>query len=172
MKPSQQTAILATAAALIVTVVVALLLVPRTIPAPEPVPEPPTPPIVLPPEDNMIRLTEPVEGAKVTSPLTVRGMARGTWFFEASFPLVLTDWDGKIIAQSYAQFTPDTNNPESTWMTEEFIPFEGTITFENPSFPNTDASHFSHRGTLILQKDNPSGLPELDDAREITVIFE
>ena len=109
----------------------------------------------------LIQLTEPVPNGVVTSPLTVKGMARGYWFFEASFPLVLVNWDGLIIAQHYATAQDD-------WMTEELIPFEGTIEFEKPDV----FADFAKRGALILQKDNPSGLPENDNALEITVFFE
>ncbi len=84
------------------------------------------------------------------------GQARGTWFFEASFPVVLVDWDGKIIAQTIA-------TAKSDWMTEEFVPFEATLTF------TADEETYSNKGSLILQKDNPSGLPEHDDALEIPV---
>lgn len=123
-------------------------------------------------KSDLIRVESPATMSTITSPLTVRGMARGNWFFEASFPVTLVNWDGLIIAEGYATFTPDPNDPESTWMTTEFIPFEGTLTFENPSFPNTEAKHFSKRGAIIFQKDNPSGLPEHDDALEIPVWFE
>lgn len=104
----------------------------------------------------------------INSPLKVEGIARGYWFFEASFPVVLVDWDGKIISEGLATAVLDQNNPESTWMTEDFVPFETTLNFSNPSF-NDD---FSRRGTLIFQKDNPSGLPENDNALEIPVLFE
>jgi spore germination protein GerM len=48
------------------------------------------------------------------------------------------------------------------WMTEEYVPFEATLSF-NP--PQTET------GTLILSKDNPSGLPEHDDELRIPVRF-
>src|SRR3989344_406857 len=99
-------------------------------------------------------------GDAVTSPLGITGEARGTWFFEASFPVTLTDWDGKIIAQLPAQAIGD-------WMTEEYVPFGVTLTFDTP----TPGDPTVNRGFLILQKDNPSGLPEHDDALEIPVIF-
>jgi hypothetical protein len=97
----------------------------------------------------------------VSSPFTLRGEARGNWFFEGSFPLVLTDWDGRIIAEHYATAT-------SEWMTTDFVPFESELEFAAPQ----DIGDFSRRGSLILQKNNASGLPELDDALEITVFFE
>ena len=71
---------------------------------------------------DLIRLDSPLPNEIIMSPLVVRGEARGNWFFEASFPLILTDWDGKIIAESFAQ-------AKSDWMTADFVPFEGTLTF-------------------------------------------
>ncbi len=112
-------------------------------------------------KNDLITVQNPQPNQVIASPLEIRGEARGTWFFEASFPIVLTDWDGKIIAEGIAQ-------AQDEWMTEEFVAFRATLTFENPSW---DAD-FSKRGALILQKDNPSGLPENDDALEIPVRFE
>lgn len=109
---------------------------------------------------GLIRVTTPHPGKAITSPLVVEGEARGFWFFEASFPLVLTDWDGKIIAQGYATALDE-------WMTEEYVPFRGVLEFEEPK----SIGDFSNRGTLILKKDNPSGLPEHDDALEMTIYF-
>ncbi len=107
---------------------------------------------------DMIRVDYPRPNQVIQSPLIIRGEARGTWFFEASFPVVLTDWDGLIIAQGIA-------TAKSDWMTTEFVPFEATLAFEI----NKDV--YSNRGALILRKDNPSGLPEHDDALEIPIIF-
>jgi hypothetical protein len=47
------------------------------------------------------------------------------------------------------------------------VPFEGTITFSDPSWDED----FSKSGTLIFMKDNPSGLPEYDDTLEIPILF-
>ena len=107
---------------------------------------------------DLIRLDSPRPGAEIKSPLTVTGQARGTWYFEASFPVVLVDWDGRIIAQGIAQ-------AKDNWMTTEFVPFEAILTFA------ADPNAYSNRGALILQKDNPSGLPEYDDALEIPVLI-
>ncbi|KKR14678.1 MAG: hypothetical protein UT42_C0021G0002 [Candidatus Falkowbacteria bacterium GW2011_GWA2_39_24] len=105
---------------------------------------------------DLVRLETPQPETIITSPLVIKGEARGTWFFEASFPVVLTDWDGLIIAQGIA-------TAQSNWMTEDYVPFTAELTFDRPSYGD--------RGALILQKDNPSGLPEHDDALEITVYF-
>ncbi len=108
---------------------------------------------------DIIRVDYPRPNQIVTSPLTVTGEARGTWFFEASFPVVLTNWDGLIIANGIAQAKGD-------WMTEEFVPFEAKLTF------TLDEDIYSNKGTLILHKDNPSGMPQNDDALEIPVILD
>ena len=109
---------------------------------------------------DLVILESPLPEEVITNPLVIKGQARGTWFFEASFPVILADWDGRIIAQGIATATDD-------WMTEEFVPFTASLEFENPE----NIGDFSRRGALILKKDNPSGLPEHDDALEITVYF-
>lgn len=108
--------------------------------------------------DDMVVIDQPLIDETIRSPLKVTGKARGTWFFEASFPVILTDWDGRIIAQAPAAAVGD-------WMTTDWVPFEAALIFENP------AAVTSPRGALILRKDNPSGLPQYDDAREIQVFF-
>ncbi len=111
---------------------------------------------------EIIRIENPGPEQEVSSPLVIKGEARGNWFFEASFPITLTDWDGRIIAEHYAEARED-------WMTENFVPFEASLEFESP-YKQGDQD-FVSRGFLILRKDNPSGLPEHDDALEIPVRF-
>lgn len=109
---------------------------------------------------DLVKLETPLPEETVASPLTIRGEARGSWFFEATFPVVLTDWDGVIIAEGYASV-----DEGHEWMTEAYVPFTATLTFSAP----TDVSA---RGSLILKKANASGLPEHDDALEVSVRFE
>lgn len=97
------------------------------------------------------------KGTIVSSPLVVTGAAKGPWFFEASFPLKLEDETGQMIAQSHATALGE-------WMTTDYVGFSGTITFTKPSGVK--------RGYLVVEKDNPSGLPEHDDARRIPIVFE
>ncbi|HXV26782.1 MAG TPA: Gmad2 immunoglobulin-like domain-containing protein [Candidatus Paceibacterota bacterium] len=118
-------------------------------------------PSATPLADDVFILDEPLPGAVVSSPLTIRGKARGTWFFEASFPVTLTNWDGLIIAQHYCMTAGE-------WMTTEFVGFECELEFTRPDGPGDG----TNRGFLILHKDNPSGLPEHDDSREIMIHFE
>lgn len=96
----------------------------------------------------------------ISSPLELNGEVRGSWLFEASAPVVLTDWDGLIIAEGHI-------STKENWMTTDFVPFEGILEFEAP----VDIGDFSDRGYLIFQKDNPSDLRELDEALEIEIRF-
>jgi len=108
------------------------------------------------PLSEWIYLESPLPGAIVDSPLTIQGHARGNWFFEGDFPVVLKDSQGVVIAERFATAKGD-------WMTEKFVRFEGTIEFNKP--------RTGDNGTLILKKDNPTGLPKHDNALEIPVFF-
>lgn len=85
---------------------------------------------------------------------TVKGQARGNWYFEASFPAKLTDANGKILSNFPIQATGE-------WMTKEFVLFNKEFYF--------DETPATKHGVLILEKDNPSGLPEHDNKIEIPV---
>ncbi|MEX2029246.1 MAG: Gmad2 immunoglobulin-like domain-containing protein [Candidatus Paceibacterota bacterium] len=116
---------------------------------------------------DIIRVTTPSPGEVIRSPLTIKGEARGGWFFEANFPITLVDSAGIVIAQHYGTAQGDPANPDGVnWMTEEFVPFEAILTFENP-ISTTDK-----KGTLILHKNNASGLPENDENLVVPIFFE
>jgi hypothetical protein len=106
--------------------------------------------------DEFIVVASPKPGDLIRSPLKISGQARGTWFFEGDFPLFLKDPKGRIIARGYV-------TARGQWMTKEFVPFEGTLTFKEPAARG--------RGTLVFKKDNPTDRPELDDAMELPVRF-
>ncbi len=111
---------------------------------------------------DLIKLRAPIPNEVIISPLHIAGSARGNWFFEGSFPVSLVNWDGLIIAEGIA-------TAEGEWMTNEFVPFSATLEYTSP-YKEGDQD-FMKRGALILQKDNPSGLPEHDNALEIPVRF-
>lgn len=104
---------------------------------------------------DLIAIENPRPNQEISSPLLISGRARGYWYFEASFPVKLIDANGKQIAIIPAQ-------AQGEWMTTEFVPFKANLIFPVPS---------TKTGTLILQKDNPSGLQEHDDALIVPVIF-
>ncbi len=108
-------------------------------------------------KDNLIVLNYPQPEDLVSSPLKISGKARGSWFFEGDFSVVLTNWDGLMIAEGVAQ-------AKGGWMTEDFVDFEAELVFEFDTTVN-------NRGSLILIKDNPSDLSENDDALEIGIYF-
>ncbi|MCR4306558.1 MAG: Gmad2 immunoglobulin-like domain-containing protein [Candidatus Yonathbacteria bacterium] len=111
--------------------------------------------VINPVENDKIRITLPLPNTLVESPLLVQGEARGNWYFEASFPVRLLDANGRELAVIPAQ-------AQSDWMTTEFVPFEAVLTFDTPT---------TQTGTLVLEKDNPSGLPEHADSVSIPLRF-
>lgn len=98
----------------------------------------------------------PEENQEVTSPIHIAGKAKGNWFFEASFPIRLTDTKGDIIASGHAQAL-------GNWMTSEYVDFTADIVYPKAT---TTA-----RGLLEFSKDNPSGNPEFDQSIFIPVIL-
>lgn len=108
-----------------------------------------------PSKQDLIRLDNPSPGTKAESPLLISGQARGYWYFEASFPIKLIDAKGKELGSGIAQAQGD-------WMTEDFVPFKATVKFTKPT---------TNYGTLVLKKDNPSGLPQNDDELRVPVTF-
>jgi len=102
-----------------------------------------------------IAVDTPLINALVTSPLEIKGKARGSWFFEASFPVSIVDANNNILGQWHAEALED-------WMTTEFVPFKAELSF---------SASETKMGFLILSKDNPSGLPENDAEIRIPVLF-
>lgn len=106
-------------------------------------------------KEDLIRLSYPVPNQIITSPLEIDGTARGTWFFEADFPVKLYDEQANVIGTAVAQ-------AQGEWMTEEFVAFNALLTFTQPS---------SQKGYLVLEKSNPSGLEENSDELRIPIQF-
>ena len=104
---------------------------------------------------DVIQVSSPRPNAIVTSPLTITGQARGTWYFEANFPIELQDANGVVLGTSFGTATGE-------WMTEDFVPFTADLMFTAPSTPT---------GNLIIKNANPSGLPENEKILTIPVVF-
>ncbi len=100
---------------------------------------------------DLIVVDLPYPDAVTGKEFAVVGKARGTWYFEASFPVKVLDRDGKQLWMGPAQ-------AQSEWMTEEFVPFRVDI-----KVPES----YIGPATLVLEKDNPSGEP----ARDASVSF-
>lgn len=88
--------------------------------------------------------------------MRVTGEARGFWYFEASFPLkIINQSNGQVITSTFAQ-------AKGEWMTTNFVPFDVTLRFNVPT---------TTLATLILEADNPSGLPENHKEIRIPVVL-
>jgi hypothetical protein len=107
-------------------------------------------------EKDPIVVDTPRPGTRIYSPLRVTGRARGTWFFEGDFPIVLLDSNHTVISQGYC-------TAKGNWMTEQFVQYEGILYF--------DPQNKNERGILELKKDNPTGNAVLDDDLKIPIIF-
>lgn len=106
-------------------------------------------------DDNIV-VELPFPGAVTGKDFSVIGKARGTWFFEASFPIEVLDKDGKFLAVGIAQ-------AQGEWMTRDFVPFKADI-----KVPQS----YIGKATLVLKKDNPSGLPEHDASVSFPITIE
>ncbi len=109
-------------------------------------------------ETDEVTIESPRPNEVVSSPLQVRGKARGNWFFEANLPVRIEDANAKVLGQVGAQAKGDLPAEQAGWMTTKLVPFEATLEFKTPE---TDT------GTLVMLKDNPSGLPQ--HAREVRI---
>lgn len=103
-----------------------------------------------------ITVTRPLAEDTVSSPLVVSGTVPGSWSFEASFPVRLLDADRKELATAPATLNGD-------WMTDSQVPFSVELEFEAPT---------TGSGILVLERANPSDMPENADKLEIPVRFE
>jgi hypothetical protein len=104
---------------------------------------------------NDITVYAPQPRAELTRSFTITGNARGPWYFEASFPVSILGADGSPILQTHA-------TAQSEWMTTEFVPFSVDITVP---------TSYTGPATIVLSKDNPSGLPEHDASVSFSVVI-
>lgn len=94
----------------------------------------------------------PTPGATVTKTFSVQGQAPGNWFFEAVFPVQVQDGNGNVVATAQAHAQGD-------WMTSGMVPFTATVS----------VAQYSGPATLVLKKDNPSGLPQNDGSFSVPI---
>ncbi len=121
----------------------------------EPVPSNPTPTAPQ-PLSARVKLTSPQKNTSVGATFLAKGEAPGNWFFEATFPVQVRDKDGNVIGRTHA-------NAQGDWMTTEQVAFTATVNIEGG---------YTGPATLVLMRDNPSGLPENDDAVEIPITIQ
>ena len=104
--------------------------------------------------DGTLSVSAPAINAVIASPVAVAGSAKG-WYFEALFPVKILDGDGTVLGNSQAQ-------AQSDWMTTSSVPFSVSIPFTAPNYAT---------GTIVFQKDNPSGLPKYAEEFTLPVRF-
>jgi hypothetical protein len=105
---------------------------------------------------SAIRVVTPVPNTGISSPVTIAGEARGNWFFEATFPIVIEDANGLAIGQGFAEAQGD-------WMTNLMVPFAATVFFTLPLGVE--------QGNIVFKRDNPSGLPANEESVKIPIRF-
>lgn len=107
------------------------------------------------PKEDLIIIESPRPHEEVSSPVVVEGRARGTWFFEASFPVKVVDRNGNVLGVMPVMTTEE-------WMTTDFVTFRAEVPFSVAGIKE---------GFVIFEKDNPSGLPEYADELRVPVVF-
>lgn len=105
-----------------------------------------------------VRVYSPVPGdvLRAGDAVTVRGRARGSWFFEANIALFILDESGSILDRGFAMTSDE-------WMTTDFVSFEGTLTV-------THVPPSGH-GFVRIANDNPSDRRDLDTYFDVPVRF-
>ncbi len=108
------------------------------------------------PDTIVVASPKPGESVAGAQSIAVTGQARGPWYFEASFPVVIEDLAGNVLGQTPATATSD-------WMTENFVPFTANISLSS-----------SYRGpaTIILKNDNPSGDPSRAASVSVPIVIQ
>jgi hypothetical protein len=95
-------------------------------------------------------------GMVLTSPAVVTGVAPGTWYFEGRFTARLLNNRGETLDRSPAK-------AEGDWMREGPVPFEVRFEFDEPE---------AEKGWLVLEKANPSAIPEKNDEIRLEIAYE
>ncbi len=105
---------------------------------------------------DLIQVGLPYPGAVTGKEFKIIGKARGSWYFEASFPAEVLDKNNNSLFKGPAQ-------AEGNWMTANFVPFSIDV--------KVPASYIGP-AKIILKKDNPSGLPQNESSISFPITIE
>ena len=105
------------------------------------------------PLDTKVIVSTPKSGAVVSRTFSIAGTAPSGWFFEAVFPIMVRDDNDNAIGRTQGR-------AQSDWTAPGPIRFTAQVTLETA---------YKGPATLVLMRDNPSGLPENDDSVEIPI---
>lgn len=103
-----------------------------------------------------IEINTPTPNSAVKSPLTVSGKIDSSWMFEGVFPIKILDSQKNVLVQNQGHEVEP-----GSWTNPGKIPFTATLNFK----PTTTT------GFLVIENDNPSGLPENQKTYEIPIKF-
>lgn len=120
----------------------------------------PTPKVVNSPTPNDVptpEISTPERNASVASPVTVKGTVPPGWMFEGGFPIFIKDFEGNVLAQGRA-----TETTPGSWQSGNPVEFEASVNFPDRASGN---------GTIVLENDNPSGLPQNSKSYLIPITF-
>lgn len=104
---------------------------------------------------DLIRVTHPAENEKITSPVKIKGEARGYWFFEGDAPMEIMNNSNMVLGRGAI-------TAEGDWMTEEFVPFTATVDYDATG---------AEEGYIVFRRSNASGKPEHDRSYRLKVRF-
>jgi hypothetical protein len=105
---------------------------------------------------DIIIIDSPKPYQKVQVTIIIKGKAKGSFFFEGTFPIRIEDENGNLIVSDYIM-------TKENWMTENFVSFETHFYFEKGNL---------RKGFIIFEKANPSGLLENKFEIRIPLYFE
>jgi hypothetical protein len=108
------------------------------------------------PDPDLPVVSSPSANMTVVSPLKITGTVPAGWMFEGVFPIKLVDSNRKLIVQGQGK-----EKLTGSWQGGLPINFTATLSFKTTSVS----------GFLILQNDNPSGIPANSKTFEIPVKF-
>lgn len=106
---------------------------------------------------DMFKTVSIVPGQIVPKNTKLTGEVRGSWYFEASFPVELRNASGTTFWIGVAE-------AQSDWMTVNFVPFSLVLNYTPFGTPTP--------ATIVLKKDNPSGELINDDELLIPVVLQ
>lgn len=105
---------------------------------------------------DLIQVEKPLPNMDISSPLQIKGKARGYWFSEGVFHIRMEDTHGHLIAETTA-------HARGNWMTEDWVRFSSELSFDNaPS---------DERVYLVFEKANPSGKAENSQEYRLPVLL-
>lgn len=106
-------------------------------------------------DTSQVIIYSPASNSLISNPVTVTGKIPSLWVFEATFPVRILDSNRNELALKAADTQGD-------WTTDAEVEFSVTIDYQT-----TDKTGF-----IVINNDNPSGLPDNSKSYEIPIRFQ